>query len=152
MKQITNYIKETTDNCHLRNLIIDVDEELRDLTLSGHGLGRKNQSHNGTEDINKEEIIKLVNRCDTFIVNKLLNNKIKINTGTEQFGIRKLSKSQNHQSFACVFEVTYFNKDTFEYDLRVVTINKEKYIFKFKPNTKFIVEIDKSGYLREVKE
>lgn len=151
MKHIENYIKENNE-FHLRNIIIDVDEELRDLTLSGHSFGRKDQSHNGTEDINKKEIIKLVNRCDTFIVNKLLNNKIKINTGTEQFGIRKLSKSQNHQSFACVFEVTYFNKDTFEYDLRVVTINKEKYIFKFKPNTKFIVEIDKSGYLREVKE
>ena len=152
MKQITNYIKETTNNGHLRNIIIDVDEELRDLTLSGHSFGRKDQSRNGTEDIHKEEIIKLVNKCDTFIVNNLLNNKIKINTGTEQFGIRKLSKSQNYQSFACVFEVTYFNKDTLEYDLHVVTINKEKYIFKFKQNTKFIVEIDKSGYLREVKE
>ena len=48
------------------------------------------------------------------------------------------------------FEVTYFNKETIEYDLKLITSNKYKEkIFIFK-DIKFGFEIDKSNYVREI--
>lgn len=148
MRTIQEYINENKH--HLRNLYIEIDEELRKLKRTGHSIKRADQSHNGTEDINYDEIKELVDKCDNLIVNKLLNNKIKINTSGEQFGIIKLSNEINYKSFACIFEVIYFNKETFEYDLRIVTSDKEKYIFKFNENTKFVFQINKSNYVKEI--
>lgn len=152
MKKFTEYITENVaeKKCHLRNLYIQIDEELRKLIKTEHSENRKDQKHNITEDINFNEVKDIVDKCDDLIVNKLLNNAIEINTGKEQFGIRKLTKQFNYVSFACIFEVVYFNKETFEYDLNIVTHDKVNYIFKFNENTKFAFEIDKSNRVREI--
>ena len=136
---------------HLRNLYTVIDEELRKLKRTDHSLERKDQSHNKTEDVTIKEIKELVYKCDDLIVNKLLNNKIKINTSDEQFGIVKIGKGIPYKSFLCIFEVLYFNKETFEYDLRIVTSDKYKNkIAKFKKDTKFGFQIDTSNYVKEV--
>ena len=150
MKTIKDYI-QTISNSHLRNLYIEIDEELHELKTTEHSRNRKDQFKNDTEDISKNEIIEIINKCDDLIVNKLLNNQIEINTHKEQFGIRKLS-NKNYKCLAVIFEVVYFNKETFEYDLKIITSNKYKdKIFKFRKDTKFVFEIDKSGYAKEIK-
>jgi len=153
MKHIENYIKENNE-FHLRNIAIDdeliLNEDLRNLKMTEHSKERKDQTHNGNENIKRDEIIELIQKCDTKITNKLLNDKIRINDKSEQFGIRKLVNKNNCVSFACIFEVTYFDKTTFEYDLRVVSSNKVKYVYKFLKSTKFAFEIDKSGYVKEI--
>lgn len=148
MKNLIYYINK---KYHLRNLYFEINEKLKKLISTEHSHKRKNQLKNDTEDINKNEIIELINKCDDLIINKLLNNKIEINTHKEQFGIIKIGNEIKYKSFACVFDVIYFNKEAFEYDLKIVTTNKEKYIYKFKEDTKFVFEIDKSGYAKEIK-
>ena len=149
MKTIQEYINN--NKYHLRNLYIEIDEELRQLKNTEHSLERKDQSHNRTEDINIKEIKELVNKCDDLIVNKLLNNKIQINIKNEQFGIIKISKGIPYKSLMCIFEVIYFNKETFEYDLKIVTSNKYKNkIAKFTKNTKFGFQIDTTNYVKEI--
>ena len=150
MKNLKDFIN---NKGHLRNLYFNdelVLEKLRELNNTKHSYKRKDQSNNRTSDISINEIEKIINRCDGLIVEKLLNNKILINSKKEQFGIRKLINEGNAKCLICIFEVIYFNKETFEYDLNIVTSNKEPYIYKFKENTKFIFEIDKSNYAREV--
>ena len=47
--------------------------------------------------------------------------------------------------------VIYFNKETFEYDLKIVTSNKYKNkIAKFTENTKFGFQIDTANYVKEI--
>ena len=149
MRTIQDYINE--NKYHLRNLYIEIDEELRNLKRTGHSVERKDQLHNRTEDINIKETEEQVNKCDVLIVNKLLNNKIQINTKSEQFGIIKIGKGIPYKSFMCIFEVIYFNKETFEYDLKIITSDKYKdKIAKFTKNTKFGFQIDASNYVKEI--
>ena len=149
MKTIKEFINE--NKYHLRNLYIEINEELRTLKRTGHSIDRKDQSHNGAEDVNINEIKELINKCDDLIVDKLLNNKIQINTKGEQFGIIKIGKGIPYKSFMCIFEVIYFNKETFEYDLKIITSDKYKNkIAEFTKNTKFGFQIDTSNYVKEI--
>jgi len=150
MKSLKTFINE--NKYHLRDLYIEINEELRNLKNTEHSIDRKDQSHNRTENININEIKELIYKCDDLIVNKLLNNKIQINTKNEQFGIIKIGKGIPYKSFMCIFEVIYFNKETFEYDLKIVTCDKFKSrIANFKENTKFGFQIDTSNYVKEIK-
>ena len=149
MKTIKEYIND--NKYYLRNLYIEINEELRLLKSTRHSMDRKDQSHNETEDVNINEIKELINKCDDLIVNKLLNNKIQINTKSEQFGIIKIGKGIPYKSFMCIFEVIYFNKETFEYDLKIITSDKYKNKnAKFSKNTKFGFQIDTSNYVKEI--
>ena len=51
----------------------------------------------------------------------------------------------------CIFEVIYFDKETFEYDLKIITTDKYKNkIAKFTKDTKFAFQIDTTNYVKEI--
>lgn len=149
MKTIIDFINKNI--YHLRDLYVEINEELRKLINTNHSIERKDQLHNGTENINIDEIKELVIKCDNLIVDKLLNNKIQINRKNEQFGIIKIGKGIPYKSFMCIFEVIYFDKETFEYDLKIITTDKYKNkIAKFTKDTKFAFQIDTTNYVKEI--
>ena len=150
MEKLTEFINKQ-NKFHLKNLYIEINEELRKLINTSHSIERKDQAHNSSKNILKKEIESLINKCDDLIIDKLLNNKIQINKKEEQFGIRKIENKSSYKTFACIFEVVFFNKETFDYDLKLITANKVKYVYNFLPNTKFAFEIDKSNYVKEIK-
>lgn len=147
MKLLTEYIKE--NNLHLRNIFIEINEELRKLIESEHSRKRKfNQSvHTGMPDISINEIKELIKSSDSIITNKLLNNDLQINTHKDQIGIRK--RINNNLWLAIIFEIIYFNHDSFEYDVKLITCDKYRHKFNFKENTKLKIEII-NNYTKEI--
>lgn len=150
MKSFSEYIEETNNKnkCHLRNIFIEVDEELRKINSTNHSRQRKDQTHNQVEDVQLKEVKELIEQCDDILTNILLNRAIPITVG-----IKKVM-SFPLKYFIVIFEVIEFNKETFEYDIKLITHDKygvDKDRFEFdKSKTDIIFEI-KGKYVKQIK-
>lgn len=69
---------------------------------------------------------------------------IKVN---DEFGLMKIEENNNYLSIICI--LTYFNKDTLEYDIMSKTNNRTNHIYKFK-NVKFYCQIEKDGRIKTI--
>ena len=79
MKTFSEYIEETNNEnkCHLRNIFIEVDEELRKINSTNHSCKRKDQTHNQVEDVQLNEVKELIEQCDDLLTNNLLSKYVK---------------------------------------------------------------------------
>ena len=145
MKSLEDYIQDK-NNYHLRNLYIEIDEELRELQDNPHSNKRKYQQVRKylTKNITKDELKELINKCDNQITNACLNNELSIN---DEFGIIKIENDNQSLSMICILK--YFDKETLDYDIMIKTNNRVDYIYKFK-DIKFYLEIEKNGSIKKV--
>lgn len=149
MKSLQEYINiEDNKKTHLRNIFIEVDEELKNIETTKHSRERKDQSHNQTENISLKEIRELIEQCDDALTNVLLNKTIPATVGIKKFMAFPL------KYFIVIFEVIKFNKETFEYDIKLIThdkygVDKDKFEFD-KSKTDIIFEI-KGKHVKQIK-
>ena len=148
MKSLQEYIDiEDNRKTHLRNIFIEVDEELKNIETTKHSRERKDQSHNQAEDISLKEVRKLIEQCDDKLVNIFLNTNIPTIVGI------KKTMPPPLKYFIIVFEVIKFDKNTFEYDVKLIThdkYNMNKKDFVFSENTNIVLEVN-GKYVKQTK-
>lgn len=150
MKKFSEYIKENNNEnkCHLRNIFIEVDEQLRKINSTGHSRKRKDQTHNQAEDVQLKEVEELIEQCDNLLTNILLNKTIPCSVGIKKYMSFPL------KYFIVIFQVIEFNKETFEYDINLITHDKyvpDKNKFEFdESKTDIIIEV-KGKYVKQIK-
>lgn len=148
MKSLQEYINiEDNRKTHLRNIFIEVDEELKNIETTKHSRERKDQSHNQTEDISLKEVRELIEQCDDKLVNIFLNTNIPTIVGI------KKTMPPPLKYFIIVFEVIKFDKNTFEYDVKLIThdkYNMNKKDFVFSENTNIVLEVN-GKYVKQTK-
>ena len=150
MKKFSEYIEENNseNKCHLRNIFIEVNEELRKINSRYHSRKRKDQTHNLVEDVMLDEVEELIEQCDDLLTNNLLNKTIPCTVGIKKYMSFPL------KYFIVIFQVIEFNKETFEYDINLIThdkygLDKDKFEFD-ESKTDIIFEV-KGKYVKQIK-
>lgn len=111
---------------NLRN--IEIDESLKDLVNSRHSLNRmaNNKSYDWSfsniGNISCDEIKNIFSKINDIIENDCLNNTIKINESN--IGIKY--NSDHSSNIMLVFKIIFFDKNTFDYDVKLITCNRYK--------------------------
>lgn len=148
MKSLQEYINiEDNRKTHLKNIFIEADEELKNIETTKHSRKRKDQSHNQAEDISLKEVRELIEQCDDKLVNIFLNTNIPTIVGI------KKTMPPPLKYFIIVFEVIKFDKNTFEYDVKLIThdkYNMNKKDFVFSENTNIVLEVN-GKYVKQTK-
>lgn len=133
---------------HLRNLYILIDEKLNELVNTKHSSSREHHQSSKyiTKNIDETEIIDLINKCDNQIVNNCLNKKLNIN---DEFGLLKKEYNGRNEYLSIILKLKYFNKESLNYDLIVITNNRTSYEYKFK-EVNFYCKVNKDGRVETI--
>lgn len=111
---------------NLRN--IEIDESLKDLVKSSHSLNRMSNnksydwSFSNIGNISADEIKNIFSKINDIIENDCLNNTIKINES--DIGVKY--NSDHSSNIMLVFKIIFFDKNTFDYDVKLITCNRYK--------------------------
>lgn len=111
---------------NLRN--IEIDESLKDLVNSRHSLNRMSNnksydwSFSNIGNISADEIKNIFSKINDIIENDCLNNTIKIN----ESNIGAKYNSDHSSNIMLVFKIIFFDKNTFDYDVKLITCNRYK--------------------------
>lgn len=146
MKSLKELLNENIS--HLRNLYILIDEKLNELVNTKHSSSREyhQSSKYITKNIDKTEIIDLINKCDNQIVNNCLNKKLNIN---DEFGLLKKEYNGRNEYLSIILKLKYFNKENLNYDLIVITNNRTSHEYKFK-EVIFYCNVNKDGRVETI--